>query len=202
MAHHGNLARKALDETAEFARAVEIARTLTSEEDTLIIVSSDHSHVFTYNGYPSRHSDVLKYNKTMDDDLPYETLSYANGPGHSRTYDGVGRSDLSNDDFSVLTRQYSATVPLDSESHGGEDIAIYASGPFSHLFQGSYEQSVVGLSMAYAAGIGPYNQEETSSTVSSTSTTQIPITTPSSSSSLILFPSFIIISLIFNKILQ
>lgn len=49
-AHHSNYARRSLDETAEFARAVELAKTLTSEEDTLIVASADHSHVFTYNG--------------------------------------------------------------------------------------------------------------------------------------------------------
>lgn len=49
-AHHSNYARKSLDETAEFARAIQLAKTLTDEEETLIVVSADHSHVFTYNG--------------------------------------------------------------------------------------------------------------------------------------------------------
>lgn len=52
MAHHNTKARKALEETEEFARAVELARDLTSDEDTLIVVTSDHSHTMTINGYP------------------------------------------------------------------------------------------------------------------------------------------------------
>lgn len=52
MAHHETKARKALEETEEFANAVQTARNMTSEEDTLIIVTSDHSHTMTINGYP------------------------------------------------------------------------------------------------------------------------------------------------------
>lgn len=50
-AHHDNYARFALDETREFAKAIELAKNMTSEEDTLIVVTSDHSHTMTYNGY-------------------------------------------------------------------------------------------------------------------------------------------------------
>lgn len=52
MAHHENWARRALDETAEFSRAIDLVRQMTNESDTLIIVTSDHAHVMTYNGYP------------------------------------------------------------------------------------------------------------------------------------------------------
>lgn len=52
MAHHDTLARKALDETKEFSSVIEMARRMTNESDTLIIVTSDHAHVMSYNGYP------------------------------------------------------------------------------------------------------------------------------------------------------
>ena len=32
-------------------------------------------------------------------------------------------------------------VPLPSETHGGEDLGIYAIGPWSHLFQGTVEEN-------------------------------------------------------------
>ena len=34
-----------------------------------------------------------------------------------------------------------ALVPLPSETHGGEDLGIYAIGPWSHLFQGTVEEN-------------------------------------------------------------
>lgn len=52
MAHHSNYAQRSLEDTAEFARAVQRARELTSEDDTLIVVTADHGHVMTINGYP------------------------------------------------------------------------------------------------------------------------------------------------------
>lgn len=50
MAHHDTYARKALDETKEFSKTIELARQITNSSDTLIVVTSDHAHVMTYNG--------------------------------------------------------------------------------------------------------------------------------------------------------
>lgn len=58
-AHHSGYARMALDETAELSKAVEMARQKLSIEDTLIIVTSDHSHTLTYNGYPVKRIQFL-----------------------------------------------------------------------------------------------------------------------------------------------
>lgn len=49
-----------------------------------------------------------------------------------------------------------AAVPLDAETHGGEDVAIYAKGPMAHLFHGVKEQNYVAHVMAYAACLQPY----------------------------------------------
>lgn len=54
MAHHDTYARRSLEDTAEFANAVKTARELTSDEDTLIVVTADHAHVMSINGYPVR----------------------------------------------------------------------------------------------------------------------------------------------------
>lgn len=172
-AHHSTKPQKALEETKELARAVEIARWMTSEEDTLIVVSSDHSHTMTYNGYPKRYNDILGLAEDSDmDGLPFETLSYANGPGHYLIFDSVTgkRVNLTGEDFRDPERIHGSTVPMASSTHASEDVGVYASGPWSHLFVGHYEQNVIPLAMAYAAKIGPYADEAlTCSSVASAS---------------------------------
>ena len=47
-AHHASRAKAALEETLAFDKAVQKALDLTSADDTLIVVTADHSHVFTF----------------------------------------------------------------------------------------------------------------------------------------------------------
>lgn len=49
--HHDGIAARALDETVEFSKAIDLARKRTSEDDTLIVVTSDHSHTMSISGY-------------------------------------------------------------------------------------------------------------------------------------------------------
>lgn len=50
--------------------------------------------------------------------------------------------------------QAQAAVPLVSETHGGEDVAVFAKGPLAHLLHGVHEQNYIPHVMAYAACIG------------------------------------------------
>ncbi|XP_017012470.2 alkaline phosphatase [Drosophila takahashii] len=162
MAHHATKARKALEDTQEFAAAVEMARKMTNEEDTLIVVTSDHSHTMSINGYPYRRQNILSLAPNVaDDDLPFTILSYANGPGFTDTYSSEsGRIDLGHTDTTNEEFAFQATVPLSSETHGAEDVGVFASGPFEHLFTGNYEQSSIPAMMAYAANIGPFAKDK------------------------------------------
>ncbi|CAH0715321.1 unnamed protein product, partial [Brenthis ino] len=152
-AHHDSYALLALDETVEYAKAVKKAKEMTSEDDTLIVVSSDHAHTMTVAGYPSRGNDILGVvdNVNAADGKPYTTISYANGKAAS--INNEGRVDVTlHSEFSKrnLEYPYPSLVPLDQETHGGEDVAVFASGPWQHLFTSSYEQSVIPHMMAYA----------------------------------------------------
>ncbi|KAH8378951.1 hypothetical protein KR009_002264 [Drosophila setifemur] len=162
MAHHATLAKKALEDTQEFAAAVEMARKMTSEEDTLIVVTSDHSHTMSINGYPYRRQDILSLAPNLaDDELPFTILSYANGPGFADTFsDKIGRVDLSHVDTTQPEFEFQAMVPLSSENHGAEDVGVFASGPFEHLFTGNYEQSSIPAMLAHAANIGPFAKDK------------------------------------------
>lgn len=113
--------------------------------------------------FQKRGSDILGLNgQKGSDGLPYTTLSYANGPGYYTVFSDEGsgaRKDMSNLDFTNPELLYPGTAPLDSETHGGEDVGVYASGPQSRLFVGNYEQSSIPIAMAYAVQIGPYSDE-------------------------------------------
>ncbi|XP_055599311.1 alkaline phosphatase-like [Uranotaenia lowii] len=154
--HHDNRAKYAVDETVQFSEAIELARAKFSEDDTLIVVTSDHSHSVSFSGYPNRGNNIFGTAGTASDNLPYMTISYGNGPGfssHVDTEKGT-RRDVRTMDTSPDNFRFPATLPVDSETHGGEDVAVYASGPWSHLFTGTYEQNTIPHMMAYAACIG------------------------------------------------
>jgi alkaline phosphatase len=154
--HHDNSAKNALTELKEFNDAVEMAKSLTSETDTLIVVTADHSHAFTMGGYPTRGNPMLQFvdEASLDearplDGFPFLSLSYANGPQGA-----FGRNDLTGQDPTADNFNQQALVPLGSETHGGEDVAIYARGPMSHLFHGVQEQNYIAHAMAYASCVG------------------------------------------------
>ncbi|TDG44124.1 hypothetical protein AWZ03_009455 [Drosophila navojoa] len=156
--HHNTLALRAIDETAEFDKAVHWARTHSSVDDTLIVVTSDHSHTMSLAGYSSRKNDIFGINdgQLAADDLPYATLSYANGPGYNSNFlkedDGaVKRKNLRSLNMKNKDFMFPTAVPLESETHGGDDVAVFASGPYSHLFTGVFEQHYIPHAMAYAS---------------------------------------------------
>lgn len=148
-AHHDGNAYRALTEGVELAKAVEVANQMTSDEDTMIILTADHSHTFTMNGYPVINNPILGKVITLNEEtgkkelakdsqgLPYTTLQYANGPG-ARPH-----ADLTEVDTTAKDYKQEALVHLESETHGGEDVAIYARGPGSPWVHGTMEQSVI-----------------------------------------------------------
>lgn len=57
--HHDGIAKLALTETIMFDRAIQRASDLTSESDTLTVVTADHSHVFTFGGNTPRGNPIF-----------------------------------------------------------------------------------------------------------------------------------------------
>lgn len=163
-AHHEINAFRALTDTIAFAQAVIVAMEKTDRDETLIIVTADHSHVFTMAGYATRGHAILGKMRTNDhageareadagdaEGKPYTILSYANGPaGH---YHECGRPDLTKTDTTSPDYRQEFIVPLAMETHGGEDVPLYADGPQAHLFHGVIEQNVIFHVMAAAMGL-------------------------------------------------
>ncbi|MHC5110944.1 MAG: alkaline phosphatase, partial [Planctomycetota bacterium] len=85
------------------------------------------------------------------DGRPFTTLAYTNGPGYRAEHP---RPDLCEVDTSDPAFIQEATIPLSRETHGGEDVALYADGPRAHLFRGVMEQHVIFHVMMDALGLG------------------------------------------------
>ena len=161
--HHAGSAYNALTDAIALSEAVKKAVSMTNPEETLILVTADHGHVFTIAGYPKRGNPILGHVVSVGEDtpalasdgMPYTTLGYTNGNGFhdlgtatdadlSYTETIVeGRVDLSNIDTTSSGFHQEALVPLSSETHSGEDISLHAQGPGAQLVQGVIEQSVV-----------------------------------------------------------
>lgn len=156
-AHHMNLAIKALDETVEFSKAIQKAVDLTDEKDTLIVVTADHAHVMSMAGYPDRGNLITGIGTEMSpiDHLPYMTLSYANGPSSGHHTHKGHRDDLRKlNNIGEKNFEFPSLVPMPSESHGGDDVAVFARGPWSVLFSGVIEQNDIPHFMAFAGCVG------------------------------------------------
>ena len=174
-AHHYGNAYRALTDTIALSEAVQVANTLTSTNDTLILVTADHSHTLAFVGYPVRGNPILgKVRGSSGEEadagdyaldalgLPFTTLVYANGPGyvgasaqqpegskhfpHAGTgYQAAdnGRPDLTHVDTEDPEYLQEAVVPFANESHGGDDVGIWARGPGSDAVRGSVEQNAI-----------------------------------------------------------
>ena len=161
---HAGDAQRALGDAAALDEAIAAAVAATDPKDTLIIVTADHSHTLLINGYPERGNPILGLVKeggklTMArDGKPYTTLSFGNGPGSicKPQTDGkylCDRTDLTNVDTTALGFLQPSLVPLGSETHGGEDVAIFAGGPGANLFSGAVEQNEIFHVMARSLGL-------------------------------------------------
>uniref|UniRef100_A0A8B9L218 alkaline phosphatase n=1 Tax=Astyanax mexicanus TaxID=7994 RepID=A0A8B9L218_ASTMX len=156
--HHASEAKKALYEAVEFDRAIARAGELTSERDTMSVVTADHSHVFSFGSiYWSTVIFCLVCESIGTDKKYFTTALYGNGPGFAIDSNGT-RPDININITSATGYTQQSAVPLSSETHGSEDVAIFAKGPMSHLFHGVQEQSYIAHAMAYAACIDPYTE--------------------------------------------
>jgi alkaline phosphatase len=142
-AHHLSNAYRALGDTVALSQAVQWVVDNVDLEETLIIVTADHSHTMTMSGYPRRGNPILgtvemtKGEPILDlTGKPYTTLSYANGPGYRKQ-----PQDLSDVDTQAPDYQQLGMVPLAAETHAGEDVAAFAIGVNAQAVGGVMEQN-------------------------------------------------------------
>ena len=200
--HAGN-AYRTLSDAVALNEAVKAVLRKVNLDETLIVLTGDHSHTLTLSGYARRGNPILGISIDVDgkvvlaaDGKPYTTLSFANGPGSKEPravapataaapppqtapvsaaeppqqtgaatppkfdvpasappYAGKARPDITMEQATDPDYIQQALVPLSSETHGGEDLGIYAIGPWAHLFQGTVEQNYIFHVMDFASKI-------------------------------------------------
>jgi alkaline phosphatase len=163
--HHLGNAYLALTETIAMSDAVRAALAHVDLGQTLVLVTADHGHTLTIGGYPTRGNPIL--GKVVENDergepmdryardaagLPYTTLGYRNGPGYRSA-----PVDLSDVDTTAPDFRQEAAIPLQAETHSGEDVPVYATGAGAALFHGVREQSWIHDAISEALGWKPHD---------------------------------------------
>ena len=158
---HDTRARHALEETVAFDDALQLAiermRAIDPGlQNTLIVLTADHDHTMQINGYPKRGNPILDIvrdyatgePKKDADGKTFTTLVFGNGPNRPAMRADVDGMVAQSDDYHQETG-----VHKSSETHGGGDVKLYATGAGSASFKGTMENTRVCELMKAAGGL-------------------------------------------------
>jgi len=122
---HGNHFKNpflALTETVEFSNAIRAAMELVDLEETLLLVTADHSSSLAFTGYPEADMPVLA-------SLSYPSFTFMAGDGFQQDH---------------MQQEQDDPLAYDPEDqvapHAGEDVAAYAAGYQSDRIRGTLDQ--------------------------------------------------------------
>ena len=126
-ANHNKDPYLALTDTVEFSNAIQKVLDLVDLEETMILVTADHSSALAFSGYPTRGMPVLG-------SLSYPEFSFTGGMGFQGGH-------LEKD--AAVRQQFLANLQNNLAAHAGEDVPAYATGYKSELVRGVMEQNVL-----------------------------------------------------------
>jgi hypothetical protein len=96
----------------------------------------------------------------MEELRGHDILTYANGPGFVRHNTSNCTQDywreVSDEERKDLRYRQFAGWYLEKETHAGEDVPVYSSGPHANLLSGVFEQNYIAHVICYSACIGPH----------------------------------------------
>lgn len=151
---HGTNAKRALEDAVALDEAVKTALAKVDLTDTLIVVTADHDHTMTMNGYSAKGNPILGLVADKDgnpatdvDGRPYTTLVFGNGSNRPAT-----RPDLTSEQVQADDYLQEAGIRLSSETHGGGDVMLFADGAGAENFKGTMENTAVFSLVKSAAG--------------------------------------------------
>ncbi|RQS19358.1 alkaline phosphatase [Burkholderia sp. Bp8998] len=146
---HGTNAKRALEDTAAFDEAIRVALSKVDLSNTLIVVTADHDHTMTINGYSKRGNPILDISRNYRDGQPgkdadgntYTTLVFGNGANRPNVRASVDSATAMNEAYlqEVGVRMGSAG----SETHGGGDVMLFADGADAKAFKGTIDNTKV-----------------------------------------------------------
>ncbi|QLG86826.1 alkaline phosphatase [Chitinibacter bivalviorum] len=155
---HGTNAKRVLEDAVAFDDAIKAALDEMQKRDpglknTLIVVTADHDHTMTFNGYGKRGSNILGTVKDYRNGAEmkdvngknYTTLVFGNGPNRpnvrTNLIEGAAdKTQVLHDDY-----QQETGVRTSSETHGGGDVMLFATGAgtASKTFKGTLDNTKV-----------------------------------------------------------
>ncbi|AJQ56695.1 alkaline phosphatase [Aeromonas hydrophila] len=152
---HGTNAKRSLTDAVALDDAVKTALGKVDLKDTLIVVTADHDHTMTINGYSAKGNKVLDLVKNGDgstqndvDGKPFTTLVFGNGPNRPDVRPTLTSDQVMADDYLQETG-----VKLGSETHGGGDVMLFADGAGSGRFKGTLDNTKVFGKLREALGL-------------------------------------------------
>lgn len=152
---HGTNAKRSLTDAVALDEAVKTALGKVDLNDTLIVVTADHDHTMTINGYAAKGNPVLDLVKNGDgstqndaDGKPFTTLVFGNGPNRPNV-----RPTLTSDQVMADGYLQETGVKLGSETHGGGDVMLFADGAGSSRFKGTLDNTGVFGKLKEALGL-------------------------------------------------
>ncbi|WP_421171278.1 alkaline phosphatase [Aeromonas dhakensis] len=152
---HGTNAKRSLTDAVALDEAVKTALGKVDLKDTLIVVTADHDHTMTINGYSAKGNKVLDLVKNGDgstqndvDGKPFTTLVFGNGPNRADVRPTLTSDQVMADDYLQETG-----VKLGSETHGGGDVMLFADGAGSSRFKGTLDNTKVFDKLKEALGL-------------------------------------------------
>lgn len=171
---HETTARKALHDTVAFDNAIKAALDQVKKSDptlanTLIVVTADHDHTLVLNGYAQRTGKTTASNPGVvgllrnyadgsvakdADGKPYTILGFGNGesrPAGAR----AAFPDLTDAIVSEATYHQEAAIRVSagSETHGGTDVWLGATGLGAATFKGTMDNTQVFTLVKKASGL-------------------------------------------------
>ena len=151
---HGTNAKRALEDTIAFDDAIKAALDKVKLTDptlanTLIVVTADHDHTMTFNGYVKRGNPILGLSTGIDgkpildaSGMTSTTLVFGNGPNRPVTRSTLDIATVTGDDYQQESGVRTASLG-GTETHGGGDVELFATGAGSKIFKGTLDNTKV-----------------------------------------------------------